>query len=153
MKFLSRLNITFKNTLPIYLMISFVTFVLLIIGNYMNSFSIFGNNLGARLWFSLAYNLLYLVPQSISIFISLGFLRKKKLNWFFRIIPSSSILFTFVLILIFMSIRFFPENVDLRQLYIHFLIILIMNIMFSVIVALNIFSKAKTMMHITDPNK
>ncbi|MFP4111931.1 MAG: hypothetical protein ACLFPQ_02780 [Candidatus Woesearchaeota archaeon] len=104
-------------------------------------------------WFSLTYNLLYLIPQSASIFTGLSFIKKHKTKWFFRIVPSMSIAVTFIMILIFRVIGFFSENANLKDLYINLIIIIIMNMIFSTIIGLNIYSKIKKIFHIKDPNR
>lgn len=153
MKILKGMNITFKNTFPIYLMISVLTFLFLMLGSYLNSFSIFGAHLLAKMWFASTYNLLYFIPQSVAVLIALFFLKVKDPAWFFRIGPSACLIITFIMILIFRRISFFPANIDLKNLYINLLIIMVMNIVFTVIVSLNIYSKMKILFKIRNPNK
>jgi hypothetical protein len=152
MKILSWLNITFKNTFPIYAMISLLTFIFLTIGSYFNGFSNFGQGFLANIWFSLSYNLLFFIPQTLAILISLRYLHKKKTKMFFRLSPSISIISTFLMILFFKYINFFSRDADLKNLYINLLIILTMNIIFATIISLNIYSKVKKKFHIIDPN-
>jgi len=123
------------------------------LGSYLNDFSSLGDSFLAKIWFSLSYNVLYLFPQTLSVFISLLAMKIKNTRWLFRIGPSASVFFTFVLIVMLKAINFFPKTTDGKSLYINMLIILAMNIIFTIIVTLNIFSKMKDVFKITDPNK
>lgn len=142
-----KLQISFKNTLPTYLLISIFTLFLLLPGKTLMSFSRFGQGLPEKMLFSLAFNLLYFVPQFSGVFIGLHSLRKRgnekitpeKARWFLRVPAPVSVLTTTILILTYFWLGFFPEDVDMRSLYIVFIIIILMNILFSLIMTINIY--------------
>lgn len=144
-----KLIISLKSTLPTYILISTFTLFFLNKGKTMLSFSQFGDSLGAKLLFSLAFNLLYFIPQFTGIFIGLHTLRNKnnsritleKVKWFLRIPAPIAVITTLGVILTYYLSGFFPKTVDGKQLYIIFIIIILMNIIFSVIMTINIYSQ------------
>ncbi len=140
--------ISLKNTIPTYLLISVFTLVFLFPGRTIMSFSRFGESLPAKIFFSLAFNLLYFIPQFTGILLGLHSLKKKgsekvtpeKAKWFLRIPAPTATLMTAILIVLYFTLGFFPEDVNLRELYITFLIIILMNIMFCMVMTINIYS-------------
>jgi hypothetical protein len=143
-----KLVIALKNTVPTYVMITIFTLFFLGPGSSMIGFSRFGEGFGANLLFALAFNLLYFVPQFMGIFLGLHALRskhskkitEKKVKWFLRIPAPMTMLATAVLIVTYFKMGFFPEGVNLQNLYIIFVIIIIMNLLFSIIMTLSIYS-------------
>ncbi len=155
--FLQKLKISLKNTLPTYILISIFTLLFLTPGATMLSFSRFGESLLEKILFSLAFNLLYFFPQFFGIFIGLHLLKKRnsknitpeKAKWFLRVPTPATAVMTSVLIVLYFVLGFFPDDVNLMQLYIIFIIIIILNIMFSVIMTINVYTMMKTkIMHI-----
>ncbi len=140
--------IALKNTLPTYLLISALTLFFLIPGTTFSQFSQFGTGFLASIFFSLAFNLLYFVPQFSGILIGLHILRsrkhprisRKKLKWFLRIPIPVSVVMTSILIILYFRQGFFSPEADLQKLYILFVIIILMNLIFSFIMTLNIYT-------------
>ena len=152
-----KIKISLKNTLPTYIMISIFTLLFLTPGATMLTFSRFGESLPSKILFSLAFNLLYFIPQFSGIFIGLHLLKKKnsrkitpeKAKWFLRVPTPVTVVMTSILIIMFFRLGFFPEDVKLMQLYIIFMIIIGLNIIFSVIMTINIYTMMKTkIMHL-----
>ena len=142
-----KIIISLKNTLPTYILISFFTLLFLFPGRTMMSFSRFGDDLLAKFFFSLAFNLLYFVPQFLGVFIALNFLRndKKKMNhknakWFLRLPAPISVIVTSIMVISYFVLGFFPSDVNLNDLYIIFIIIILLNVLFSLIMTINIYS-------------
>ena len=63
-----------------------------------------------------------------------------KTRWFLRIPAPISVVMTAILIVMYFLLGFFPKTADLKQMYIVIIIIIIMNLIFSVIMTLNIFT-------------
>jgi hypothetical protein len=120
----------------------------------MLSFSLFGDSFGAKILFSLAFNLLYFIPQFLGVFVGLHTLRNKKnekitpvkVKWFLRIPAPTAVLATIAMILTYYLSGFFPKTADAKQLYIIFVIIMLMNIVFSIIMTINIYTQLITKM-------
>ena len=148
----NKIKISLKNTLPTYLIISLFTLLFLFPGTTMMSFSRFGESLLSKILFSLAFNLLYFIPQFLGIFLGLHTLKKRgskkitpeKVKWFLRIPTPSAVIITAIMIFLYFRFGFFPEDVDLMQLYIIFVIMIVLNIMFTLIMTVNIYSMMKT---------
>jgi hypothetical protein len=141
-KIISNLNITFKNTMPIYVVICISTLLILFFGNSLNQYSIFGTTFFADVLFSITYNLLYLIPQSTAIFLGM-FIIKKSPKWFIRLVPSICVITTFFMILIFKFANYFPKEVNVKNLYIFLFIIITMNVIFVLVMMIKIMSKIK----------
>lgn len=145
---IQKIKITLKNTIPTYIMISIFTLFFLGKGNVLLSFSKFGENLSAKIIFALIFNLLYFIPQSLSIFTGLHLLKNnksktinhKKSKWFLRIPPPLSVIITVGMILGLYYSEFFANDLNPSNLYITFIIIIMMNILFSAIMTINIYT-------------
>ncbi len=153
--------ISLKSTFPTYILISLFTLFFLNEGRTMLSFSHFGTSLGAKILFSLAFNLLYFIPQFTGIFIGLHTLRNRskqkitseKVKWFLRIPAPIAVLTTLAMIIVYFLSGFFSSGADLKQLYILFIIIMLMNIVFSVIMTINIYAQLVAKMKFTIPKR
>ena len=147
----NKLKITLKATLPTYILITLFTLFFLGPGSTMLGFSRFGESLASKLLFSLAFNLLYFIPQSSGIFIALHTLRSrkdekitaKKAKWFLRIPAPVTVLATTILSMIYYAMNFFPDDVNKRNLYFLFMIVIFMNALFSLVMSLNIYATLK----------
>ncbi len=125
------------------------------------SFSRFGEDLAAKLLFSLAFNLLYLVPQFVGIFFGLHFLKRRssrkidpeKAKWFLRLPAPISVVITSILIVMYFQLGFFPSDVVLRDLYVIFIIVILMNLLFSLIMTINIYISLSNKMRTKVPGE
>ncbi|MFP4656077.1 MAG: hypothetical protein ACLFNK_00685 [Candidatus Woesearchaeota archaeon] len=143
-----KLLISLKNTLPTYILISLFTLLFLFPGRTMMTFSRFGDDLLAKFFFSLAFNLLYLVPQFSGVFFGLHFLKRRgtakidpiKAKWFLRLPAPISVVMTAILILLYFWLGFFPSDLDLKKLYILFIIVILINLLFSLVMTINIYA-------------
>ena len=65
-------------------------------------------------------------------------------KWFLRIPTPLSVITTTILILTYYFLGFFPDETNQMNLYIIFVIIIILNSLFSLIMTINIYSVMKT---------
>ncbi|MFW5852738.1 MAG: hypothetical protein ACOCUR_01800 [Nanoarchaeota archaeon] len=152
--FSQKVKISLKNTLPTYFLISLFTLFFLAPGTTMTNFSRFGESILSKIFFSLAFNLLYLIPQFTGIFIGLHLLKKKgtsnvtpeKAKWFLRIPAPVTVITTGILIAVYFMMGFFPQDVDVRNLYIILMIITSLNLMFALVMTINIYAVMKNKM-------
>ncbi len=153
-----KMIIALKGTMPTYILITLFTMIFLFPGRTMMSFSRFGEDLLAKLLFSFAFNLLYLIPQFMGLFLGLHFLKGKKslkldpvrARWFLRLPAPIAVVATAALIVAYLQMGFFPADVDLKDLYIIFIIIILMNLLFSLVLTINIYSTLTSKMRMLE---